>query len=234
MKSITAVNIDIDRNEVCRRLGYKSRSPSASTLSAIDSQMDKAYKLIKPVYIYELKTIEEVRGQDILLEGALVFTSKIVSYVLSDCKWAVIYLATIGSALDEEMSRLMEKGEMSEATILDAVGTEAVAQTLYKFRDVIKGIAQVNHSQATVQYAPGYCDWDVTQQRVLFQAIDSDSVGVQLTESCFMIPHKSVSGIIGIGKLETTKPPPCLVVCNKRAFCTHKRVGWDPEERSLL
>ena len=128
----------------------------------------------------------------------------------------------------------MEKGEMLEGTILDFVGTEAVAQTLYKFWDVAKEIAQANQCQATVQYAPGYCDWDVSQQKVLFRAIDSTSVGVRLTESCLMIPQKSVSGIIGIGQLDTTRPPPCLVVCSKRASCTHKRVGWDPEKRWLL
>ena len=133
-----------------------------------------------------------------------------------------------------DQNGLMGKGEMLEATVLDAIGSEAVAQTLYRLRDDVKGIAQANRCQATVQYAPGYCDWDVSQQKVLFQAIDSTSVGVRLTESCLMIPSKSVSGVIGIGKFDTAKPPPCLVVCNKRESCTHKRVGWDPEKQWLL
>lgn len=234
MKVITTVDVDIDRNEVCRRLGYKDHTPSASTLLLIDSQIARAYKLIKPIYTYELKAIEGVMGQEVFVVGSLVFTSKTVSYVLSDCRWAAIYLATIGSDLDEEMSKLMEKGEMLEAAILDVIGTEAVAQALYKLQDVVKGIAQANGCQATVRYAPGYCDWDVSQQKVLFQAIDSASLGVRLTESCLMIPQKSVSGIIGIGKFDTTKRPPCLVVCSKRASCTHKRVGWDPEKQWLL
>lgn len=229
MNTITAVNID--RNEVCRRLGYKDRSPSVSTLSLIDSQIDKAYKLIKPVYTYELKAIEGVVGQEVFVENSLVFSSKTISYVLSDCKWGAIYLATIGNDLEEEVSRSMDRGKMLEATILDTAGTEAVAQTLYKLRDAVKEIAQANQCQATVQYAPGYCDWDVSQQKVLFQAIDSTSVGVRLTESCLMIPQKSVSGIVGIGQLDTTRPPPCLVVCHKRASCTHKRVGWNPEKQ---
>ncbi len=234
MKSITKVDVGIDRNEVCRRLGYKDRSPSASTLSLIDSQIAKADKLIKPIYTYEPKTIERVVGEKTFVAGSLVFNSKTVSYVLSDCKWAAIFLVTIGSNLDEEMSKLMEKGEMLVATILDAVGTEAVAQALYRLQDVVKGIAQANGYQATVRYSPGYCDWDVSQQKVLFQVLDSTSLGVSLTESCFMMPQKSISGIIGIGKFDTTKPPPCLVVCRQRASCIHKRTGWDPEEQWLL
>jgi len=234
MGTITKVNVDIDRNEVCRRLGYKGHSPPASTLSLIDSQITKAYQLIQPVYTYELKAIEQVQGQDVLVEGSLVFSSKTISYVLSNCKWGAIYLATIGNDLDDEITRIMDKGEMLEATILDFVGTEAAAQTLFKLRNVVKEIAKKSGCQATVQYAPGYCDWDVSQQKILFQAIDSASLGVRLTQSCLMIPHKSVSGIIGIGTFDTHKPPPCLTVCNKRASCAHKRVGWDPEERSFL
>ena len=37
---------------------------------------------------------------------------------------------------------------MLEATILDAIGTEAVAQACYKLQGVVKGIAQANGYQA--------------------------------------------------------------------------------------
>ena len=234
MKAITAVGVDIDKDAVYRRLGYKNRSPSAAVLSAIDSQMPKAYKLIKPMFTYELKAVEDVVGQEVFLSGSLVFSSKTLSYVLSDCKWGSIYLVTIGKDLDEQMARLMERGEMLKATILDAIGTEAVAQILYKLWDVIKGIAKANGSQATVQYAPGYCDWHVSQQKVLFQAIDSDSLGVRLTETCMMIPQKSISGVIGIGKFDATKAPPCLAVCDKRTYCSYRRLDWNPGKQSLL
>ncbi len=230
-KITTSVDIVIDRNKACQRLGYKGRRPSASTLSLIDSQIEKAYKLIKPVYTYELKAIKHVIGEEVSLGDSLVFSSKTISYILSDCKWGAIYVATIGSDLGEEMSRLLKKEEVLEATILDAIGTEAVAQTLYKLQDAVKEIARANGCHATIKYSPGYCDWHVSQQRILFQTIDSASVGVRLTESCMMIPLKSVSGIIGIGKFDPAKPPPCLAVCSKRASCTHKRIGWDPEKQ---
>jgi len=229
MKTITAVNID--KNEVCRYLGYKGDKPSKDISSLIDSEIARAYKLIKPIYTYALKAIDSVRNHEVFLEGPLVFTSRTISYVLSDCEWVAVFLVTIGDDLEKESLKLIEKGDMLKATILDAIGSEAADKAAGKLQDVIEGIAKTKERQITLRYSPGYCDWDVSQQKLLFQAIDSASVGVRLTESCMMVPLKSISGIIGIGKLDTTKPPPCVAVCRQAATCTYKRIGWDPEKQ---
>ncbi|GAH91002.1 unnamed protein product, partial [marine sediment metagenome] len=48
--------------------------------------------------------------------------------------------------------------------------------------------------------SPGYCDWKIDQQKMVFRAMKDDSAGVRLTEECLMLPQKSISGIIGIGQ----------------------------------
>lgn len=226
--------MEISESAVCSRLGYRDRSPSASTLPIIKSQITKSHTLIKPAYTYSLKALEGITGEQAFVEGSLVFTSRTVSHVLIGCKQIVVFLVTIGGGLDDEMSRLMEKGNILEATILDAIGTEAVVQTSYRLQEVVKEMARASGYQATVRYSPGYCDWDVSQQQVLFQAIDSVALGVSLTESSLMIPIKSISGILGIGVFNTNIKPPCLVVCDKRESCSHKRPTWNPEKQLLL
>jgi len=220
MKTITAVNID--RNEVCRYLGYKGHTPPAFISSLIDSQIARAYKLIKPTYTYALKAIQSIKGCEVFLEGSLVLTAQTVSYVLSDCEFVAILLTTIGPDLEKESSNLMESGETLKATILDAIGSEAVEKTADRLQDHVEDLAEKMGCQATLRYSPGYCDWDVAQQEVLFKAIDSTVLGVKLTANCMMVPLKSVSGIIGIGKFDKTKPPPCLE-CSRKASCPYKR-----------
>lgn len=221
MKTITTVNID--KNEVYRYLGYKGHTPSTSVSSLIDSQIGMTYRLIKPTYTYSLKAIESIKGREVFVEDSLVFISRTISYVLSDCEYVAVFLATIGNDLGKESSKLMEKDEMLKATTLDAIGTEAVEKAADKLQDDIEKLAKTMGCQTTLRYSPGYCDWDVSQQKALFQALDSTSLGVKLTESCMMVPEKSISGIIGIGKFDVTKPPPCLVVCGKRASCPYTR-----------
>lgn len=234
LKDSASVNVDIQRGRILRRLGYREHDPSASILSVVSSQITEAYKLIKPVYAYELRGIEGLTEQEVTLKGPLVFSSRVVSYVLSDCKWVVICLATIGKDLGERIARQAESGKKLEVLVLDAIGTEAVLQISYKLQDRIKEMTEANGYQATIRYGPGYCDWHLSQQKVLLQVMDSASFGVELTESFIMKPLKSISGVIGIGHFAVNKLPPCLAVCDIRSSCTFKRVNWNPEKKWLL
>jgi hypothetical protein len=51
---------------------------------------------------------------------------------------------------------------------------------------------------------------------MIFHAVKRDSIDVDLTETCLMIPQKSISGIIGIGSSEADVRDynPCIT-CNK-------------------
>ena len=73
------------------------------------------------------------------------------------------------------------------------------------------------------RFSPGYCDWDVSQQKMIFEAVNADSIGVHLTDECLMIPKKSISGIIGIGHSEGGLEDynPCTT-CDKRD-CLERR-----------
>ena len=52
----------------------------------------------------------------------------------------------------------------------------------------------------TNRFSPGYCGWHVSEQQLLFPLFDGHTCGVTLTDSSLMVPIKSVSGIIGLGK----------------------------------
>ena len=52
----------------------------------------------------------------------------------------------------------------------------------------------------TNRFSPGYCGWHVSQQQLLFPLFGGNTCGVLLTDSSLMVPIKSISGIIGIGK----------------------------------
>ena len=52
----------------------------------------------------------------------------------------------------------------------------------------------------TNRFSPGYCGWHVREQPDLFSLFPTPHpCGIHLTDSCLMVPIKSVSGVIGIG-----------------------------------
>ena len=203
VKAIKDIEIEIDKDEVCRYLGYrKDLGPNSSISSLIDEEMDEAYVLIQPLCFYQLMDIRRIRQPWVVLEDGLTITSDVLSRVLARCHQVAIFVASIGCDLEERVAQLMKDGQMLMATILDAIGSEAAEKTACYLQDKVQEVATSNGLDITLRYSPGYCDWDITQQRVLFEAMDSSPLGVSLSEECLMMPRKSVSGIIGVSRFK--------------------------------
>ena len=195
------IKIEMDRVDVHRYLGYeKEEYLRSGVLSLVDSQIRKAYEFIKPVAYYTIKPITGVGNSRISSVDGLLFTSRKLAQVFSHCNKAAIFVVTIGESLEQEVSRLTKEGLILRASVLDAVGSVAVEKVADWLESVIKNIAASNGDKASWRYSPGYCDWDITQQKELFRGLDSKSTGVNLTDTCLMVPRKSISGIIGMGK----------------------------------
>lgn len=215
-------SVKIDKDPVYRALGYEKFSIPTWVSSLIDSQIARAYELIKAAYSYTLKEINAISDTVVCLEETTKLNSKTLSYVLADCIGVFIFLVTIGKRLEEEAFSLSEGGDLLKGYILDTIGSEAVEEVACRLQDDVGRIAKKNGYQATLRYSPGYCDWDIQQQRDIFLAMDSTSIGVELTESCLMIPQKSISGIIGISENKGDRLSPC-VVCEREFSCPYKR-----------
>lgn len=218
VKAIRDFEIEIDKDEVCHYLGYqRDQGPTSSISSLIDDEIKEAYDLIQPSGFYQLMDIRRVRRPRVILEDGLTVTSEVLSWVLFPCKQVVIFVTSIGRALEERVAQLMKEGQILKATILDAIGSEAAEKTTGYLQDRVREIANSDDAEITLRYSPGYCDWDITQQRVLFRAMNSAPLGVSLTEECLMMPRKSVSGVIGVGwgEKRRLRLSPCR-------FCTRR------------
>ena len=68
--------------------------------------------------------------------------------------------------------------------------------------------------------SPGQEGWSIWQQQMLFGLLSAEEIGVRLTESCLMLPRKSVSFVIGLGP----EMRPDAVTCD---FCSKRnRCRW--------
>ncbi len=223
IKKIT-VPLILDKTTIAIRLGYRDRMLPTKVDELIDRQLDVATKILHPVYSYQFRRLENLAIPDFLIEGQLSFSSKTVSYVLDGCQNIAVYLATIGNDIDLEIARLMNQQQLMAGTIMDIIGSAAITQTLNNLRADVKEVAEKQGLQTTRHYAPGYCDWDIRQQRILFPILDSAALEVRLNEACMMIPRKSVSGIIGIGIIDKNKKTPCLLFCQKSETCEYRNM----------
>jgi hypothetical protein len=217
VRILESVRIRISKSEVCRYLGYRrGRGLPAPVSKVIDEQIAEGYKLIDPTCSYIIKDIKCIEGPQVIIDDSLVFTSPTLAQILSQCSQVAIFLATIGNHLEARVSQLMSKGEMLKAAVLDTVGSEAVEKVACYIEETIRKAASINGAGISLRYSPGYCDWDISDQRMIFQAMRPASPAVHLTEEFLMIPRKSISGIIGVARFgsNTINYSPCSV-CNQ-------------------
>ena len=211
------INIEIDKEQVCHYIGYEgNHSLSARISSLIDDYAEHAHHLINPLHSYVIKNVEWARGSMSLIEDSTIFKSQVIAQLLEHCNQVAILLVTIGKYLEETASKLARDGLMLQATVLDAIGSNAVEQVADAVQGKINEVAQTKGFYISRRFSPGYCDWNIGQQRMIFRDLTGNTVGVRLTRECLMIPQKSISGIIGIGpsKNNVENYNPCKF-CNK-------------------
>ena len=218
--------IDIDRQQVLRSIGYCADcTPSARIESLINEYVENTCHLIEPSYSYVVRDIESVQGSRVVIEGSVIFESKVIARLLEQCEKVAVFALTIGNRLEEMVCHLAEDGLVVQAAVLDAIGSGAVEVVADFVQDRIDEIASAKGLYNSQRFSPGYCDWEVDQQKMVFQAINGDSAGVRLTDGCLMLPRKSISGIIGIGSSKSIENYNPCQTCDKRD-CPGRR--WHP------
>ena len=200
----SAIKLTINRKNILRYLGYSADiKPSARISSLIKDYVEEAYHVIEPSYNYAIRDIDRVEDSDIYVEGSIVFHGEVVARLLEKCDKVALFVATIGSHLGEVANQLAEDGLIVQAYTLDAIGSDAVEQLSQSVQDLITKSVRSIGLVTSRRYSPGYCDWDISQQDMLFRAVNGESIGIQLTEDNLMVPEKSISGIIGIGPINS-------------------------------
>ena len=206
MKIVKDIQLKIDEDEVLRYLGYSKRkmvAPKEIVLQIVREEIARSYNLFEPQGIYSPIKIRQISFSDgrVVLENDFVVNfNNLVINLLKGTNCLVLGVVTVGSTLENNVTELFARGEYPRAIALDAVGTVSVRSLSHYMRSLVCQEVKEQNLQTTKYFSPGSADWDISQQKNIFQIIPVDKIGVKLTESYMMIPQKSLSWVIGIGK----------------------------------
>lgn len=215
-------DIEIDRNVICRQLGYSPDVEPSPRISAIINEcVENAKHLISPSYFYVLKDIITVSHSSATIEGPIVFHSHVISELLQKSSKVAVFIATIGGDLEEVACKMADNAKIVQSYVLDAIGScLADSMASYVEARIAKQALEIGLCISR-RFSPGYCDWDIGQQEMVFRVLSQEVPDVTLSEGYFMTPQKSVSGIIGIAP-----PENCIVEYNPCKACNkHLCIG---------
>lgn len=205
MRIIEDIKFNIDRDEVLRYQGYskkKVKNPNQNILRITEEEINQGYNLFKPRGIYSLIKITCFTSKGrINLDNELVFRfPKSIINQLKGASYLLVGVVTIGDFLEKKVSELFSQGEYPQALALDAVGTVAVEDFSREVRKLARQEVKEQGFKTSRHFSPGYSSWEVSQQDIIFKSIPVDNIGVKLTKGYMMVPQKSLSWIIGVGK----------------------------------
>jgi hypothetical protein len=138
-------------------------------------------------------------------------TGKIIAGSIRKSEKIAVFACTAGPGIKEEYERHIKERDPLKAFLVDTLGTVAVEKAMDMIHDSIKSNLASAGLFCTNRYSPGYCGWNVSEQFKLWKFLPAGYCGISLTDSALMLPIKSVSGIIGIGKDVRKQPYKCSV-----------------------
>ena len=141
---------------------------------------------------------------------------------MKGAEYLALFVCTAGTVFTDLVTGYNAEGNYLEAFVADAIGSLTVEKAMDKIQAQLEIEMQKEGLQISNRYSPGYCDWPVAGQGELFDQLGEFPVAVSLTESCLMLPMKSVSGIIGVGTHIRKRPYSCQICKNKN--CTYRKI----------
>ena len=255
MHILDDVPFAVDAEEVFNHLHLDTRSQYAGEVTAL---IDQVRELARPRALYDVAFVEERAAESVVIgeatrdleraleqgsapppdrrpaggtgaqQGRARFVSKVLRANLDEVERVFPYVATCGPELD---AISVESDDVFGQFCRDILKEMALRAAM---AHLVTHLKESYSLETLVSMNPGSGDinvWPIQQQRELFAFFGDapESIGVILTDSCLMVPNKSVSGLF----YPSEDGFQSCQLCH-REKCPNRRAPFDPhlwEER---
>lgn len=186
---------EIDEKEMRRYAGLARAKDFPDNL--IKEACEEALLLIQPKGIWQIYGYDD-RNQIILSPTPLKLKSQPLIEHLQGSVQIAVMAVTIGAELEGSIENCFKQDRYALGLLLDAAATAAVEQTADAVNSFIAQEMSKVGLVALRRFSPGYGDWDITDQSLVVEAAQGEHIQLSVTESCMLVPRKSVTAVIGL------------------------------------
>ncbi len=205
----------ISRADVIRRFGAGSR-PARTEL--VKGLIDSTLSIIEPKAVYvEAEVRVPAAGVEI---GGTLFSSPGLRHCVSAAGRAFPYILTAGRAVDEAAA---SSGDAFEQYVIELTASVAVERAVGRLAVIL---ARRLGSPAVSAVSPGCLDsWPPSDLPLLFSLFGGEEavIGVSLAGDGFMLPKKTVCGVLYPSEKEFS----ACRICGRRG-CLSRSAAHDP------
>ena len=195
------LRLDVDvvlRSQGADPAAIRKRSPSL--VESAERALEEGKPLLQPRVTARCLLIEDMHNGRLKLEGNGRLSGGLLAEHMGGAQEAVIVLCTVGEALERRVAEI-SKEDAVYGLSLDGVGSAGVEALANAACALFEEEATEENCQVTIPLSPGMVGWPVEHgQPQIFDLLDAGEIGVQLNESMMMLPRKSLTFVLGIGK----------------------------------
>lgn len=201
--TFSSAEVTPDRNAVFENQGIP---PNTAVCEEIEGLYTKAVEILLET-IAPAGVLGEMSKSDFQIvypgEGRNEPTTPVADiYVRAD--HLALFAVTLGERIGREIDRCFKSNDFALASMLDSAASAAADKTAElaqrRFGEVLSERGFITATTGILRYSPGYCGWDISGQKKLFDFLDPQQIGLTLRDSFLMEPLKSVSGVIIAGR----------------------------------
>ncbi len=205
-------DLDITHEKIAHLMGYTQHgSCPEPVMDMIAISLLQASELcdIKGGYLLIDPVRADKENRILYCKEQVFHTGKVVTNQLRNSEKAAWYICTVGEKLPAYSRELMDQGDLMEGYVVDVAGNVIVETAMDLILSKLANEMALEGLKTSNRYSPGYCEWDIVEQKKLFALFPEGYLGVHLTKTSLMQPIKTVSGVIGIGKNVKNNPYTC-------------------------
>ena len=188
-KTLSYADLQITPVDIYQQMGYHDTEPDEATQRETQAVVDGVRRWLQAQCCFF-----------VVCEMPDFHVGRIIERQLRGAEAYALFVCTAGTAFEQYQQRLKADGDMVRVFIADALGSVIAEKCADQMEILLQTSIDKLGWHHTNRFSPGYCGWHVSEQQRLFPLFEGHTCGVTLTDSSLMVPIKSVSGIIGLGK----------------------------------
>ena len=182
-------DLAITSADIYEQMGYGDAAPDEQTRRETQALMGEVSRWLRPQFCFF-----------VCRDLPAFHLGNIIGRQLRGAEAYAFFICTAGTEYEAWQQQVKEQDDMVRMFIADALGSVIAEKCADRMEDQLQQSIDKLGWHHTNRFSPGYCGWHVSEQQLLFPLFAGQTCGVRLTDSSLMVPIKSVSGLIGVGK----------------------------------
>jgi hypothetical protein len=224
------IPIALAAHEIIATNGRRSIRPTL--LRDAEEAIALGQTLWQPTAVYDWFDVHGVDGEWVQISSSTSAGVRANLHVgpradlLEPARRALVSVGTIGPALEQRVHELNVEREGLKAYMLDSAGVVALGAVGEAVRCLVEEAAEDLGWGVSPSLSPGsLVGWPLRGQRDLCSLLPLDEISVRLNGHYVLEPHKSASGIVGVGP--GYESPRVGSVCK---YCALQKTCWRRRE----